>query len=81
MNLDIRIPIGLMFGIIGMVLTIFGLMSNQQVYRRSLDININLWWGVVLIIFSALMLMMAWRKKCKLKKQTEPKEDRVLVTG
>jgi hypothetical protein len=62
MNLDIRIPIGLMFGIIGMVLVVFGMISNSEIYSRSLGININFWWGLVMLIFSAVMLMMAWRK-------------------
>lgn len=62
MNLDIRIPIGLMFGIIGMVLVIFGMISNSEIYSRSLGININFWWGLVMLIFSAVMLIMAWRK-------------------
>ncbi len=35
--------------------------SDPQLYKRSLDININLCWGIVLLIFGALMLIMAWR--------------------
>ena len=44
MGLDIKVPIGLMFTILGLLLTIFGLAtaSNAEMYQRSLDININL---------------------------------------
>jgi protein-S-isoprenylcysteine O-methyltransferase Ste14 len=60
--LDIRIPIGLMFGLLGLILTIFGLASGSQIYDlHSLGININLWWGVVLLSFGAVLLLMAWR--------------------
>ena len=49
MNLDIRIPIGLMFGIIGAILAVFGLVSDPKIYDRSLGINVNLSWGCVLV--------------------------------
>ena len=56
MNLDLRIPIGLMFSIIGALLTGFGLISDDAIYARSLGINVNLWWGLVLLVFGLLML-------------------------
>lgn len=63
MGLDIRWPIGLMFTLVGALLVIYGgaTMSDAEVYRRSLDININLRWGLVLLVFGAWMLLMAWR--------------------
>jgi len=63
MGLDIRWPIGLLFTLIGVLLTGEGLLTagNSTMYHRSLDININLIWGVVLLVFGALMLLMAWR--------------------
>jgi hypothetical protein len=61
MSLDIRIPIGLMFGIIGAILTVFGLVSDSTIYSRSLGINVNLGWGCVLMAFAAFMLFMAFR--------------------
>jgi len=57
MGLDIRWPIGLMFSLIGALLVVTGLVSDA----RSLDININLIWGFVLVIFGVFMLAMAWR--------------------
>jgi hypothetical protein len=36
-------------------------MSDAEVYRRSLDINVNLRWGLVLLAFGASMLLLAWR--------------------
>ena len=48
--LDIRIPIGLMFAILGPILVVFGLVSGPEIYERhSLGVNVNLWWGFVLV--------------------------------
>jgi len=55
MGLDIRWPIGLMFTLIGVLLTAFGAVKKTD--SISLDININLIWGVVLLVFGVLMLL------------------------
>jgi hypothetical protein len=57
MKLDLRIPIGLMFSVIGIILAIYGLFSERAIYERSLNTNINLWWGVAIFIFGAVMLL------------------------
>jgi drug/metabolite transporter (DMT)-like permease len=65
MGLDIRYPIGLMFGIIGLVMVVYGLLTGSDpMYHRSLDINVNVWWGAVLLVFGGLMLYFA-RKTAK----------------
>jgi hypothetical protein len=59
MGLDIRWPIGLMFTLIGVLLTIFGAINQSA--STSLGININLIWGIVLLVFGVLMLAGAIR--------------------
>ncbi len=59
MRMDVRLPIGGMFTLIGGLLVIYGLVSDKAMYRRSLDININLWWGLVMLVFGVLMLALA----------------------
>jgi hypothetical protein len=61
MNLDLRLPIGMMFTIFGVILTGFGLTSDRAIYRRSLGVNVNLWWGLVLLAFGLVMLGFATR--------------------
>jgi membrane-bound ClpP family serine protease len=61
MSLDIRIPIGSMFALVGAILLIFGLLSRPEIYQVSLGININLWTGLASLIFGLTMLGMAWR--------------------
>jgi len=50
-----------MFSLIGMLLTIYGMVSNPALYERSLGINVNLWWGLVLLVFGLVMLAFAYR--------------------
>lgn len=69
MGLDIKIPIGLMFSIFGIILTIFGIFTNgSEIYEQSLGHNVNLWSGIFMIIFGGLMLAFSnlFKKKEKL---------------
>ena len=59
MQLDLRLPMGLMFTAFGALLTGFGLVSDAALYQRSLGINVNLWWGLVLLAFGLAMLGLA----------------------
>ena len=58
---DIRTPLGVMFALLGLLLAGYGLTSDPSEYQRSLGINVNLWWGVMLLIFGAVLLLLAWR--------------------
>ncbi|HZE93247.1 MAG TPA: hypothetical protein VEZ49_00975 [Gemmatimonadales bacterium] len=61
MNLDLRLPIGAMFSIFGVILTAYGMLSDSAIYERSLGINVNLWWGIVLFAFGIVMLAFGYR--------------------
>jgi protein-S-isoprenylcysteine O-methyltransferase Ste14 len=61
MGLDIRLPIGMIFTVFGVMLIVFGVFSNPSLYAQSLGININLVWGLVLLAFGALMLFLGGR--------------------
>ena len=65
MGLDIKIPIGLMFSILGLLLGIYGLttMSDAAMYQKSFGININLWSGVFMLIFGSVMLLLSKYKR------------------
>ena len=68
MGLDIRTPIGLIFSVFGVILTIYGLLSDRAIYVRSLGININLVWGLTLLAFGTGMLLLSMRRRQLLKK-------------
>jgi hypothetical protein len=61
MNLDIRLPIGGLFTLLGLLLVGYGLMGDPAVYARSLGHNVNLYWGVVVLVFGALFLYLGRR--------------------
>ena len=61
MGLDIRLPIGLMFSIVGFVLVVYGILGDKTIYQRALGINVNLWWGLVMLLFGLLMLFFGRR--------------------
>jgi len=63
MGLDIRLPIGLLFSALALVLIFFGWVSDPALYARSLHINVNLVWGVVLLVFGVAMLTASLRRR------------------
>lgn len=70
MGIDIKYPIGLMFTILGIILTIYGLatLSNTEMYQKSFQININLLSGLGMLIFGIIMLALTLVKKNSEKK-------------
>jgi hypothetical protein len=61
MRLDVRLPIGLMFTLLGALLMVFGLVAEPDPLRRSLGINVNLWWGLVMLVFGIVMFLLGRR--------------------
>ncbi len=61
MALDLRVPIGLLFALMGVLLGIYGLVSGPEVYRQSFGVNVNAWWGLVMLVFGLAMLALARR--------------------
>jgi len=70
MNLDLRIPMGLMFLLVGLILTVYGMVTlNSPIYQRSLGYDANLYWGMVLLIFGAIMLTLGRRNQRRLDRE------------
>ncbi len=61
MSMDLRLPIGLLFTLLGLLLLFYGFLSDPALYAASLGINVNVWWGLVMAIFGATMLGLALR--------------------
>ncbi len=60
MALDLRIPLGLLFSLLGLLLLGYGLLGDPSVYQASLGINVNVWAGLGMLVFGAAMLAGAW---------------------
>lgn len=64
MGLDIRIPLGLIFLIIGGIMTVFGFITRGTgIYAKSLDVNLNLIWGSIMLVFGLVMFVVGRRQK------------------
>ena len=64
MGLDIRIPLGLMFLVTGALMAVYGLFTRgSAIYDKSLDMNINLIWGGLMLVFGLVMYIMGRRPR------------------
>ena len=63
MGIDIRVPIGWLFLVLGALLALYGVVSNDEIYARSLGVNVNLCWGVVLLLFGGAFLFFGRRSR------------------
>jgi hypothetical protein len=59
---DLRFPLGWLFAVLGLLLVLAGLRATPTADARSLGININLIWGVVMIAFAIVCLWLARRE-------------------
>jgi hypothetical protein len=63
MQLDIRLPMGLLFLILGIILVVYGLVSDPAIYvAHSLGQNVNLLWGAIFALFGGVMLYLSRKK-------------------
>ena len=62
MNFDLRLPLGLIFTIYGVILIGTGLASTPEMVRQTLGQNITLTWGFVQLLFGLTMLFLSRRK-------------------
>ena len=66
MATDIRLPIGWLFSALGVILVGYGAATNgSPIYQRSESVNINLWWGLAILVFGLLLLWLARRGVAK----------------
>jgi len=65
MGIDIKIPIGLMFTIFGLLLSVYGFLTRLDVslYKPSLGINVNLWSGLGMLVLGIVMLALAFKSR------------------
>jgi hypothetical protein len=80
MGIDIRLPIGLMFAIFGLLLAGYGLLTggDEMYARQSLGVNINLWWGLAMLAFGAVMLLLGRRGTSAMRTAQESPEGRAI---
>jgi hypothetical protein len=75
---DPRISMGMLFTLVGTILTAFGLAtrSTAETYAKSMGIDANLWWGLVLMVFGIAVLILGRRGQARLDRDNLEKEKR-----
>ncbi|HMC55237.1 MAG TPA: hypothetical protein VKH19_08715 [Gemmatimonadaceae bacterium] len=63
MRLDIRLPIGALFIVIGIMLVAYGMFADTSIYAKSLGLNVNLWWGLALLVFGGIFTFYGTRRR------------------
>jgi hypothetical protein len=63
--LDLKLPIGWLLSAYGLLLGIYGLVTNKEMYQKSLGFNLNLVWGALMLVIGAGFLLAAFLKKGK----------------
>ena len=62
--MDLRLPIGIIFTLYGFILIGYGIFTRSSaIYEKSLGINVNIWWGCLLLVFGLVMYFFAKRSK------------------
>ncbi len=59
--MDLRIPTGIFFTLLGLIVVGMGLLSPGSQAALSSGANVNLYSGLIMLGFGALMLALAWR--------------------
>ena len=63
--LDLKLPIGCLLSAYGLLLGIYGLLTGKEMYERSLGLNLNLVWGVLMVLIGGAFLLAAYLKRDK----------------
>ena len=64
MGLDIRVPLGLIFFILGAIMALYGILTrNSMIYHGSMGVNLNLVWGSVMLLIGIVFFVAGWRNR------------------
>lgn len=73
MGIDIRLPVGILFTLLGLILGVYGAFGDPARYQQSLGININFYWGIILLWFGVIML---WLGRRGARREREAEQER-----
>jgi len=64
MGLDIRLPLGMIFLILGALMSVYGFITRHSaLYQKSMGVNLNLGWGILMFLFGLIMYLVGRRQK------------------
>lgn len=64
-GIDVRLPLGSLFTVLGVLVGGYGLAiaGDRARYAISLGVNVDLWWGAVMLVFGLILLVAARRSR------------------
>ena len=62
MRMDVKLPLGMIFSIMGLILICSGVFYKNEIVAK-LGFNLNLWWGALVFFFGFLMLIFYFRSR------------------
>lgn len=62
---DLKIPLGSLLGFYGVLLLLYGIFGPSEIYQKCLCLNVNLGWGILMIVVSFPFLLSAYAGKKK----------------
>ncbi len=71
--MDLRLPIGIFFLLVGLIMVGYGVVSPQDIPHITEKVNIDLYWGIVLLVFGAPMTIFGWKAEAKAKAEMKNK--------
>jgi hypothetical protein len=63
--LDLKLPIGWLLSAYGVLLTVYGLVTKKEMYAISLGLNLNLVWGILMLVVGGGFLLAVFLKRDK----------------
>jgi len=63
--LDLKLPIGCLLSAYGVLLGVYGLLTKKDMYEKSLGLNLNVVWGVLMLVIGGAFLLTAFLKRKK----------------
>lgn len=67
--LDLRRLIGILLTFYGLLITIYGAIRNP--HSTAVSINLDLWWGILVLIVGLIFLLISLRKQRLFKEDNE----------
>jgi hypothetical protein len=58
--LDLKLPIGWLLSAYGVLLGVYGLVTKKEMYEKSLGLNLNLAWGILMLAIGGFFLLAAF---------------------
>ena len=73
MTLDVRLPIGVFFALLGVLLIVYGAATLGEPATAPTGVPIDLVWGAVLLVFGAGLLALARRARSVRRPVVDPR--------